>query len=148
MTLKQVLTLGVKTDEDSIRLVKKYLKRELVRPKTTWAVLIIIGALMLVLPFCIGYILVRIFSFFSPLWCYFICYLSIDLLLLRLLLIKLVRCYQHYASEDLRRFCMCMPSCSEYAIAVLKKYPILIAIIKIVIRLVVICDGEMKIHNP
>lgn len=34
----------------------------------------------------------------------------------------LVKCYQHYAPEDIRRKCSCMPSCSEYALLTLEKF--------------------------
>ncbi|MBQ0046486.1 MAG: membrane protein insertion efficiency factor YidD [Prevotellaceae bacterium] len=34
----------------------------------------------------------------------------------------LVKCYQHYATENIRRQCSCMPSCSEYALLALDKY--------------------------
>ncbi len=148
MTLKQFLSKRVKTDPESIALVDKYIERELVRPKTKRGVPIFIGILMIILPFIVGFAFLRVFPDTSVPWCYVICYLVIDIPLLRLLLIKTVECYQHYASEELRRFCMCMPSCSEYSIAVLKKYPLLVAIFKIVFRLTVICDGEKKIHLP
>ena len=148
MSLKQLLSKHVKTDEESIALVEKYIERKLVRPKTTWGVPAFVAIMMVFLPFGVAYVLLCFFSSFEPKYCYLICYLVIDLLLLRLLLIKIVRCYQHYAKEELRRFCMCMPSCSEYAVAVLKKYPLVIAIFKIIYRLTVTCDGWMKIDLP
>lgn len=148
MTLKQYLSQNVKTDEESIAIVEKYINRELVRPQTKWGVPIFIGILMIILPFIIGMALLKVFPAFSAPWCYVINYIVIDVLLLRILLIKVVECYQHYAKEELRRFCMCMPSCSEYAIAVLKKYPLAIAIFKIIFRLTVTCDGEKKIDLP
>lgn len=148
MLFKQRLSAHIKTDKESISLVKKYVRRKLVRPQTTWSVPVLIGVLMLIIPFCVAYALLYFFASFSSVWCYVICYFIIDMLLLRLLLIKIVRCYQHYAREEIRRFCMCMPSCSEYAIAVLKKYPLAVAIFKIVFRLKVTCDGEMKIDMP
>lgn len=33
-----------------------------------------------------------------------------------------IKLYQHYASEETRRQCHCMPSCSEYALLALDKY--------------------------
>ena len=148
MKLKQRLSAHIRTDKESIALVEKYIERELVRPKTTWGVLVFIGIMMLFVPFCVAYALLLLLPIFEPAWCYVICYLVIDLFLLRLFLIKLVRCYQHYARDEIRRFCMCMPSCSEYAISVLKKYPLAIAIFKIIYRLKVTCDGWMKIDLP
>ena len=40
--------------------------------------------------------------------------------------IKLIECYQHYAADEVRRNCRCLPSCSEYSILVLKKYMVII----------------------
>ena len=148
MRLKQFLSRNVWTDAESIMLVEKYVERELVRPKTKWGVPIFIFILMIAFPFGVGYATLHFFPGLYPVWCYVMCYIVIDLLLLRLFLIKLIECYQHYAREEIRRFCMCMPSCSEYAIAVLKKYPLALAIFKIIFRLTVTCDGEMKIDMP
>ena len=133
---------------DGQRLIDAYISRELFRPKTTWKTPVLIFALMLVLPLLAG-VMLKAFvpsrGFGTQL---LICYLTVDLLLLRLFLIKLVRCYQHYAKEELRRFCMCVPSCSEYAVAVLKKYPLPVAVYKTVKRLTKTCDGEKKIDMP
>ncbi len=148
MNLKQAVSGSVKADAESVKLVEKYVQRELVRPKTTWVVPALIALLAVILPHGVGYALLRIFQDLQPVWCYLVCYLVIDLIMLRILLIKLVMCYQHYAREMLRRFCMCKPSCSEYAIAALKKYPLVWAITKIIYRLTVTCDGEMKINLP
>lgn len=59
----------------------------------------------------------------------------------RFLGIKIVECYQHYASEATRRKCKCVPSCSEYAILCLKKYGLIKALLKIKKRLFVTCQG-------
>jgi putative component of membrane protein insertase Oxa1/YidC/SpoIIIJ protein YidD len=68
---------------------------------------------------------------------------------LRLLGIVFVKCYQHHASEKRRRRCLCMPTCSEYAILCFKKYIFVYAIIKIRKRLYVTCKGEdYKIDWP
>ena len=57
-------------------------------------------------------------------------------------LIYCIKIYQHYASEKIRRRCICKPSCSEYAIAVLKKYRLIKACYKIYIRLTRTCRGR------
>ena len=129
-------------------IIEAYISRDLVCPKTTWTAPTIIFMLMLLLPFLVGYAIVKLMLTNYIAWCYIICYFVIDVILLRFWLINLIKCYQHYAPEELRRFCMCVPSCSEYAIAVLKKYPLLIAIFKIFYRLTVTCDGEKKIDLP
>lgn len=68
---------------------------------------------------------------------------------LRFCLILTVKCYQHYAKEQTRRRCFCVPSCSQYAIISLKKiFPLLLALLKIQKRLFATCDGECKIDFP
>lgn len=67
----------------------------------------------------------------------------------RLLARKIVECYQHYATEETRRRCKCVPSCSEYAILCLKKYELIRALRKIRKRLFVTCQGfDYIIDNP
>ncbi len=126
--------------------LEEYVNRQLPRPKTTWAVPALMVAAMLILPFAVALALRRFLAL--PQWQLLALGLLIDIPLLRLLLISLVKCYQHYASDRLRRYCLCIPSCSEYAIAVLKKYLLVIAVYKIVYRLVVTCDGEFKVDRP
>lgn len=60
----------------------------------------------------------------------------------RFLGIKAVECYQHYASEETRRKCLCVPSCSEYAILCLRKHGLIRALRKIRKRLYVTCQGS------
>ncbi len=70
-------------------------------------------------------------------------------LLIKAFLIKLIECYQHYASEERRRRCLCMPTCSEYALIALRQYPLLIALKKIRTRLYRTCQGSWyKIDFP
>lgn len=69
---------------------------------------------------------------------------------LRICLVAAVKCYQHYAKEETRKTCKCIPSCSEYAIMCLKTiYPLAIALLKICKRLYVTCNGEeYKVDFP
>ena len=67
----------------------------------------------------------------------------------RSLLIYCIQVYQHFAPEKIRRRCMCKPSCSEYSIAVLKKYGLLKGSYKIYVRLTKTCRGQKYIiDNP
>lgn len=67
----------------------------------------------------------------------------------RFLGIKIVECYQHYATEETRRRCLCVPSCSEYAILCFKKFGLIKALLKIRKRLYVTCQGpDYKIDWP
>ena len=61
----------------------------------------------------------------------------------RWLAILIVRLYQHYASEEIRRRCLLKPTCSEFAIIVIKKYGLLIGGIKTWIRLNYKCRGNV-----
>ena len=62
--------------------------------------------------------------------------------------ISVVEVYQHYASEEIRRRCSLMPSCSEYALLALKKYNVFKALYKTYIRLTKRCKGNYKIDYP
>lgn len=118
--------------------------RILKRPKTRkWQVtvsFVILPFLLFFLSFAVFCIKIRlIFRIFLLL-------LSIIILVetyLRFCLVLVVKCYQHYAKEETRRRCKCIPSCSEYAMICLKKvFPLIIALKKIRKRLYVTCDGE------
>ena len=65
------------------------------------------------------------------------------LLQLRWLIIDLVRVYQRYASDDIRRNCVLMPTCSEYCILALKKYGVVRGCWKTVYRLFHTCKGDV-----
>lgn len=52
----------------------------------------------------------------------------------------LIELYQHYASEKTRRKCACMPSCSVYALMVLRKHNIIKALYLIANRLSKCCS--------
>mgnify|MGYP003468135086 FL=1 len=67
--------------------------------------------------------------------------LIILLVLARVILIKLIELYQHYAPENVRRNCLLKPTCSEYAILAIKQYGALIGMIKTIHRLFHTCRG-------
>lgn len=76
-------------------------------------------------------------------------YVLITETFLRILCIKIIECYQHYAKESTRRKCLCVPSCSEYSIICLKKMELIYALIKIYKRLFITCKGiDYIIDNP
>lgn len=119
------------------------LNRKLIRPKINYflvAIYVFIFALICAL---IG---VSIFfipiSFNYKIIIYIVAYLLFLEFYLRFLLIQFVKCYQHYAKEETRRRCLCVPSCSEYAIIALKKYELIHALLLIHHRLVKVCLGE------
>ncbi len=68
---------------------------------------------------------------------------------LRAAMIGAIKLYQHYAAEEVRRRCVCKPTCSEYAIIVLKKYGVIIGAYLIYVRLFKTCWGTVyKIDEP
>ena len=61
----------------------------------------------------------------------------------------IIQVYQHYASEQRRRMCKCMPSCSEYALLTLDKYLWPKALWLIIRRLTKVCPSAgYKIDYP
>lgn len=60
----------------------------------------------------------------------------------------LIELYQHYASEKRRRKCVCMPSCSVYALMVLRKHNIIKALYLICNRLSKCCGSVAFIDYP
>lgn len=71
------------------------------------------------------------------------------LLALKRAVIGVVKLYQHYAPEDIRRRCLFKPTCSEYAILAIKKYGLIIGLIKTYIRVVYKCRGNIyRIDYP
>jgi putative component of membrane protein insertase Oxa1/YidC/SpoIIIJ protein YidD len=58
------------------------------------------------------------------------------------ILVTIVELYQRYASDEVRRKCILMPSCSEYAILALHKYGVVVGVYKIYLRLTRTCRGN------
>lgn len=136
--------------EEQKRIEKYQKERVLSVPKTnkamltTWIV-IFLSLISLDVIFCV--ILIQ------PIWLRISIMVVIFAIILeicgRFLGIKIVECYQHYAAEETRRRCLCIPSCSEYAILCLKKFGLIKALLKIRKRLYVTCQGpDYKIDWP
>ena len=137
-------------EEEQMRLLRYHNSRVLVRPKTRIIDVIILSLLYLTLIACfvvINYIVdipLR-YEISASIFVYAI----IMEFSLKHIGIKIVECYQHYATEKTRRKCLCKPSCSEFAILCLKKYIFVYALIKIYRRLFKTCKGEdYKIDWP
>ncbi|MBR5451657.1 MAG: membrane protein insertion efficiency factor YidD [Clostridia bacterium] len=145
----------IRIDKASQLEAKEYvLNKTMIRPKTTiwspvlWLVfLIFVGS-------GIGIVVTKIFDIYFQLTItqsiIFIVGSIVILLLLgmRRELILCIKCYQHYAPEEYRRLCLCKPTCSEYALIVLKKYNFMKAIYLIYIRLTKTCRDTYKIDYP
>lgn len=125
------------------KLEKIVLSRKLTRPKTKkWEVTVVFAVFLLL--FAIAVHVITVIEM-NPVYRILILIGTFILLfevIFRLCLILTVQCYQHYAREEIRRRCLCIPSCSEYAIISLRKYPLISALIKIRKRLYCTCKGE------
>ena len=64
------------------------------------------------------------------------------------IVLLLIELYQHYASEKTRRKCVCMPSCSVYALMALRKYNTIKALYLIGNRLSKCCSPVAFIDYP
>jgi len=134
---------------------KEYvLNKPIIRPKTTIKSLVLFLLKICILGTCFGGIALLIVNLYVEL----IAALSILIIVgnivvvfmfsLKKLSIICVECYQHYAPEEYRRLCLCKPTCSEYALMVLKKYIFIKAIYLIHIRLRKTCKNTYKIDFP
>ena len=64
-------------------------------------------------------------------------------------IIGIIKLYQHYAPDEIRRRCLFMPTCSEYAIMAVQKYGCIVGVCKSYYRLVYLCRGDIyRIHYP
>ena len=138
-------------------------EREIVRPELTYSkalkhVLFTIGLIFLFS--LVLYIALNYFSVFAYLpieierlqkentvFFFLLLFISVGIivfvLLLKKILIGIVKLYQHYASEDVRRRCLFKPTCSEYTIIALQKYGVILGLYKAYIRIFKKCRGNI-----
>ena len=128
------------------RIFRYQATRTLPRPKTKKAnVAIAISIFILLIAVCIVLNCIVEVPLLYEIFVSILVYALLTEFSLRYIGIKLVECYQHYASEETRRKCLCIPSCSEYAILCLKKFELIYALIRIRKRLFVTCKGNSYI---
>ena len=143
--------------------------RRLIRPKTNIKTAVL-SALLFMLATCVStcllhYVLmtVGIFAclpsrfhdfynmhpFFSiVILCVFVVFIEM-FFCFKYAVIGAIKLYQHYAPEEIRRRCLFMPTCSEYAIMAVRRYGGIIGLCKSYYRLVYLCRGNIyKIHYP
>ena len=136
------------SQEELTEIAKDYvLNRPLNRPKTN-----ILDILAIVIPyFVISVFLSKSLIFYLQTERKFFVYLCVHFinffLIAKPLFIQCIKVYQHYAPEKIRRSCLCKPTCSEYAILVLKKYILVVAIYKILDRIFFTCSGDKLIYK-
>ncbi len=119
-------------------------QRKLKRPSNKKYQVVILFSIALLLTVCaIVFCLLMPIAGIYKLPLFFVCLLFVFEFYIRFCLIQTIKCYQHYAKEETRKRCMCVPSCSEYAIICLGRiFPLIIALNKIRIRLYKTCKGE------
>ncbi len=125
------------------KILEKYIQnRPLPRPKTTIISVLAWIFIYLFISFFIAFAIIYAFQIANYRWlAYLVSYIAFAFLFLKKICIKLIECYQHYAKEETRRKCVCVPSCSEYSIAVLKRNNTFKALNRIRIRLFKTCGG-------
>ncbi len=135
------------TENDEVR--NYVLTKPLHRPKTNALTMILIALICFGVGALVSFTVIRITPLALPqrVIIAVVCDACILLCFSKFILIKAVECYQHYANEETRRRCLCMPTCSEYAIAVLKKYNLFVALRKIRTRLFVTCSGVLYLKD-
>lgn len=140
---KSEFQISLDHQEEQLRLFRYQNSRELPRPKTKKIdVAIAISIFILLLTVCIALNCIVEVPLLYEIFVSILVYALLMEFSLRYIGIKLVECYQHYATEETRRKCMCIPSCSEYAILCLKKFELIYALIKIRKRLFITCKGN------
>jgi len=65
------------------------------------------------------------------------------ILCLKSIIIGIIKMYQHYAPNVIRRRCLFKPTCSEYTIIALRKYGLIMGLYKSYIRLFYRCRGNI-----
>lgn len=129
-------------------LVKQYvLKRPLYRPPVTYKKVIIWILIVILVSITFSILFQKVLyalGFFIPKLIFFLLFYIIELLvLLKPFAITIIKLYQHYAPEEVRRRCLLKPTCSEYAILVIKKYGTIIGTFKTWRRLKYYCRGDV-----
>lgn len=140
----------IRQQEEQLRLFRYQSTRKLLRPNTRiidviFLSIIYVAIIAIFITLNVLIVIPLLYEIIASILVYFI----VIEFLLRSIAIKIVECYQHYASDKKRRRCLCVPSCSEYAIICLKKYEFVFALLKIKKRLFVTCKGvEYIIDKP
>ena len=128
------------------------LNHELIRPKTNIITFVLLVLVIEIISVALTYFLFNLFHWFGILFSFSTLYsfvsVGVFLIFLKKICIMLIKLYQHYATDETRRRCALMPSCSEYALLALKKYNVFKGLYKTHIRLTTKCNGSYKIDYP
>ncbi|MBQ3590244.1 MAG: membrane protein insertion efficiency factor YidD [Clostridia bacterium] len=145
----QAFLEAYRQNEEQVRLFEYQNSRVLPRPKTKPLSVILLAILhtLIIAIFIVLNVKISV-PYYYEIPVSILSYWLATEILFRLIGIKIVECYQHYAKEETRRRCLCVPSCSEYSIACLKKYLLIKALLKIRKRLLITCRGKLYIIDP
>ena len=128
------------------------LHHTLVKPNTDIPTFILWVLVIEIISFASTYILYRLFHWFGIVFSfhtlYFVVSVIMFLIFLKKICIIMIQLYQYYASDETRRRCTLMPSCSEYALLSMKKYNVFKGLYKTHIRLTTKCKGSYIIDYP
>ena len=133
--------------------VRKYcLHRELIKPNTNILIFVCWLLLLEIMVACLSVGVDCLFDWFDISFSFsilhFLTGIVVFFIFLKRICILLIELYQHYASENTRRKCTLMPSCSEYALLALQKYNIIKSLYKIYKRLATKCNGSYQVDYP
>lgn len=128
------------------------INRELIRPKTNIITaikyLFALEFITLIITICTSKLLVFVDYSYNFTFLHFFFSIILIMIFSKRFSILLIELYQHYASDEQRRKCSLIPSCSEYAVIALNKYGIIKALRKIYIRLFITCNGTYSLDFP
>lgn len=137
--------MDLQTEADGIRHYCRH--HDLSRPYINWFFIVsVIIAFELLVYVCLSWLPLSASSFlFFAEAVHFVAFLIFG----RVLLQMVVKIYQRYAPESLRRQCTCLPTCSEYALLALGKYAWPKALLLIIRRVAHTCQSPgYKIDYP
>ena len=144
------MEISNQTEEDVVR--DYCCNRQLIAPETNIISLIVLILLLELMSIIAALATYYVLNWFDISFSFEILHLLVSVtvfcIYLKKICIVAVEVYQHYASEEIRRRCTLMPSCSEYALLTLKKDNVFKALYKIHIRLTKRCKGSYKIDYP
>ena len=140
-------------NEEDMALVRNYcLYHKLSRPDTNLAIglkwFLGLELLTVALTFGVNFLLGKFGFSISLYLLYSLASFIVFVVSLKKMSIIAIEMYQHYASDEVRRRCTLIPSCSEYALLALSKYNVVKGLCKIIIRLANKCNGIYKIDYP
>jgi putative component of membrane protein insertase Oxa1/YidC/SpoIIIJ protein YidD len=128
------------------------LYHSLSRPSTNFKTgliwFVVLELLVLAIAFVVSFLFGKLKLTVSFYYLYLLSSVLVYCIYLKKICVLAIEIYQHYASDETRRRCSLMPSCSEYALLSLQKYNVFKALYKIFTRLNSRCNGIYKIDFP